>query len=189
MQLSDCSLYHSYRTALLDQVGADGTTIICIIMAALLRDGNSIFLISYTDTLSKFKQLLRKLSVPDLTLLEAQGRFKFSQTYCASIDEKYTLIIHSGSFAVEKDILSSLKRKNIVVHLHKDLDEKIWKFAIRNSNLVLDLQPLQSGFSDQIFGKLVAFPGGLFHEKVSGMSHWSVSATETSVSLVNLPQK
>lgn len=187
MHSLDPDMFSNHKAVLFDQVGVDATTILCSLIAELLRKNNSIHLVSYKDTFQKFKLLLRKLGVLDLTVLEAQGKFKFATRFDNScqIDSKAIMMIHGGSFADLNDLMDAMCRSKVIIHIHKDIDERLWRYAARQSHLVLDLQPLSSGFSQHIFGHLEVYPGGLYHPSQLTLRQYNVNVTDNSVALVD----
>lgn len=130
--------------------------------------------------------LLRKLNAPDLTLLEAQGKFKFFNQAGHEIDKKYIVIAHSANFLPVSDVCSLVERGNILFHVHQDMDSQLVKYLIGGCNLVLDLSPLASGYSQQIFGRLTIYPGGQYHAAVKETKQFTVTVqSDTSVTLVD----
>lgn len=185
MTLENIQLFHGQNSVLFDSVGAEGMTILLAVMVGLIKQGIPIYLISSTETMQKFKMLLRKFNAPDLSLLEAQGKFKFSNQLSASYDPKYFLIIHEASFLEMDSLITYLERQNTLIHVHKELNDKLVPYLIRHANLVLELCPLPSGFSPQIFGRLLMYPGGQYNAAVKSVKSFNVVATDSSVTLVD----
>ena len=180
----DMTTIDEQRTLVLDEVGVDGTVLLVHLMAQVITDKRAVYLISPCDPLPKFKLKFRKLGLPDVTLLEAQGKFKFSNTLPVNIDLKYTVLVHGASFLENSQLvdLYSLPNKT-VIHLHKDIDMTCTKFMIGRSNLVYDMEKLQSGFSRQIFAKMHVYPGGEYSAK-NHNGNYNISCSESSVQLI-----
>ena len=185
MTLDNLQLFNGQKSVLFDSVGAEGVTILLAVMASLIKQGIPVFLVSPTETMKRFKMLLRKLNVPDLTLLEAQGKFKFSNQSSNAYDPKYFLVIHGASFLPIDNLVSLIDRPNTLLHVHKDLNDKLVTYLIRHVNLILDLCALPSGFSPQIFGRLSMYPGGQYSAVVKSAKSFNVIAADSSVTLVD----
>ena len=59
MILQNTQLFLNQTTALFDKVGADGTTILCVVMAHFVREGIPVYRISAVESVHKCKMLLR----------------------------------------------------------------------------------------------------------------------------------
>jgi hypothetical protein len=183
MDLNNTHLYLTQNTLLLDQVGADGVTLLCVILSALLKANVPVCLVSATETLHKFNLLLRKLYAPDLLFLEAEKKFKFDRNLEGSIDAKYFVIVHGANFFDVKDVCEMTTRPNTLFHIHKEIDEKMVRYVVGRSNLVIEASPLPSGFSNQIFCRLAVYSGGLYHPVVKSTHALTVSASDNHVTL------
>lgn len=186
MILHNSPLFLNQTTVLFDKVGVDATTLLCVIMAGMIKDGRPLYLISPTEPLQKFKMLLRKLNAPDLTLLEAQGKFKFSSQFTGNIESKYFVMVHGASFMALDSLCVLVERPNTLLHIHKDIETQVFRYLIGACNLVIDASPLASGFSQQIFCRLAIYPGGSYHNIVKEAKWYTVSTNaDTSVTLVD----